>query len=168
MQTELIVSRLDTPIGDLIIAQDGKTVVICEFADHDSRVARQLGRYYGGAHVKNGPCDAQIVAQFTAYFGGDSEALQYLNTAPEGTAYEKQVWAYLKTIPAGNTTSYGAMAKQLASSPRAVGRANGRNPVALIHPCHRVIGADGSLTGYAGGLNRKEWLLQHEGALLPL
>ena len=168
MQAELIVSKLDTPIGDLIIVQDGKTVVICEFADHDSRVARQLGRYYGGTHVKNGPCDTQIAAQFAAYFGGDSEALQRLDTAPEGTVYEKQVWAHLKTIPAGNTTSYGAMAKQLASSPRAVGRANGRNPVALIHPCHRVIGADGNLTGYAGGLNRKEWLLQHEGALLPL
>lgn len=165
----LTISQLETPIGSLTIAVDHQNrIVICEFSDHDDRVARQLARFYQGHTATKAPLQTAIANAFSAYFGGDPNALDGIVTDPVGTEFEKRVWAWLREIPSGATTSYGDMASALGSSPRAVGRANGRNPVALIHPCHRVIGADGSLTGYAGGLERKEWLLQHEGALLPL
>jgi methylated-DNA-[protein]-cysteine S-methyltransferase len=165
---DLTLSTVETPIGALTIACADATIVICEFADHGERVTRQLRRYYSGAHIKSGTLPTPISDRFGAYFGGDCAALDTLKTAPAGTDFQRRVWAQLRKISAGGTTHYGAMAREMNSSPRAVGGANGRNPVALIHPCHRVIGADGSLTGYAGGLARKEWLLQHEGALLTL
>jgi methylated-DNA-[protein]-cysteine S-methyltransferase len=102
------------------------------------------------------------------YFAGDLGALSALTTAAEGTDYQRRVWRRLRDIPAGQTRSYEQIARALGdTSARAVGAANGRNPVALVVPCHRVIGSDGALTGYAGGLERKRWLLEHEGALTP-
>lgn len=161
---------IETPAGALTLVLDGDLVVICEFADRQARVTRQLTRFYADANVSAGDCPGTVSTALTAFFAGDLDALDSIKSAPEGTAYEKRVWLALKDIPAGQTESYGGLAKRLGSSARAIGRANGRNPVCLIHPCHRVIGADGSLTGYAGGLERKEWLLRHEGALqeLPL
>lgn len=100
-----------------------------------------------------------------AYWTGDFGAFRDIPLAPKGTAFELAVWRELLKIPAGSTRSYGQIAATVGGSPRAVGTANGRNPLAIIIPCHRVIGADGSLTGYGGGLERKEWLLAHEGAL---
>lgn len=165
---QLVKTILESPIGKIIVVLQGDTVVICEFADRAERVERQLERYYSEAQVTNGECPAPIKDVFNAYFAGERDALDTLKTAPIGTEYEVRVWEALKDIKAGLTDSYGAMAKRLNSSARAIGRANGRNPIGLIHPCHRVIGADGSLTGYAGGLERKEWLLRHEGAILNL
>ena len=168
MSIELLLSIVKTPIGDLTIVTEENRIVICEFSDHEERVARQLQRFYGGANITRGNLPDAIALKFKAYFAGDTKALDGLQTAPAGSPFDKRVWQELRKIPTGATTHYGAIAKKLASSPRAVGGANGRNPVALIHPCHRVIGANGSLTGYAGGMKRKEWLLQHEGALLPV
>jgi len=168
MSIELHLSIVSTPVGDLTIVIDAGNIVICEFSDHEERVARQLQRFYGGATIKKGPLPKAIAVKFDAYFAGETEALNSLQTRPTGSRFDQKVWQELRNIPTGTTTHYGAIAKKLASSPRAVGGANGRNPIALIHPCHRVIGADGSLTGYAGGLRRKEWLLQHEGALLAV
>ena len=87
--------------------------------------------------------------------------------APEGTSFQQRVWRTLRSLPYGRTTTYGRVARRIRrpSAARAVGLANGRNPIPIIVPCHRVIGADGSLTGYGGGLDRKAWLLQHEGVL---
>jgi len=166
--TDLTSSTYDTPVGALALVLDGEVIVICEFADRVERVTRQLKQYYDGVSLGEAPLPASIKAAFDGYFGGDRDALECLKTAPLGTPYEQRVWETLRTVLAGTTTSYGALAAELASSPRAVGRANGRNPICLIHPCHRVIGADGSLTGYAGGLERKAWLLAHEGALLDI
>ncbi|MBO6506551.1 MAG: methylated-DNA--[protein]-cysteine S-methyltransferase [Kordiimonadaceae bacterium] len=165
---QLIKSEIDSPLGAITLVTDADTVLVCEFADRDARVVRQLTQYYPEATVVDGACPQSIKATFDAYFAGDRDALLGLKTDPQGTAFEKRVWQDLKSIKAGLTDSYGGMAKRLNSSPRAVGRANGRNPIGLIHPCHRVIGADGSLTGYAGGLERKEWLLRHEKAILDL
>ena len=165
---QLVKSKINSPLGAITLVTKGDIVIICEFADRDGRVVRQLEQYYPDATVVDGPCPAAVGATFEAYFGGDRDALLELKTDPQGTEFEKRVWQDLKTIKAGLTDSYGGMAKRLNSSPRAVGRANGRNPIGLIHPCHRVIGADGSLTGYAGGLDRKEWLLRHEKAILDL
>lgn len=163
---QLIKSTISSPIGDITLVTRGDTVIICEFADRDGRVIRQLEQYYPSESVENGRCPQGIKATFAAYFAGDRDALLNLKTDPQGTDFEKRVWQDLKSIKAGLTDSYGGMAKRLNSSPRAVGRANGRNPIGLIHPCHRVIGANGSLTGYAGGLERKQWLLRHEKCLL--
>lgn len=164
----LTTATLPSPLGPITLVLKGETIVICEFADREQRVARQLETFFAGEKLEKANAPQHIASCFETYFSGDRDALNDLETNPLGTAYERRVWEALKAIPAGNTTSYGAMAKELGSSARAIGRANGRNPVCLIHPCHRVIGADGSLTGYAGGLERKEWLLKHEGAILAL
>lgn len=165
---QLTRTEIESPVGGITLVLDGKTIIICEFSDRQERVDRQISQYYPGANLTEGLCPDAIRAAFDAYFAGDRDALDSLDTAPMGTEFERRVWQDLKGIKAGSTDSYGSMAKRLQSSARAVGRANGRNPVGLVHPCHRVIGADGSLTGYAGGLDRKEWLLKHEGAILNL
>lgn len=163
---QLVKSEIPSPLGAITLVTDDNTVVICEFSDRGARVVRQLKQYYPNVTVVDGDCPTAVSKTFEAYFGGDRDALLALKTEPQGTDFEKRVWQDLKSIKAGLTDSYGGMATRLNSSPRAVGRANGRNPIGLIHPCHRVIGADGSLTGYAGGLERKEWLLRHEKCLL--
>ncbi len=165
---ELLKANLQTPVGELTLVMEGETLVICEFADRAHRVKKQLERFYKDYTITEGDVPENIQQTFDAYFAGDRDIITTIPSAPIGTPYEQTVWKNLQNIPAGNTASYGELAKQLGSSPRAVGRANGRNPVCLIFPCHRVIGADGSLTGYAGGLDRKEWLLKHEGAILNL
>lgn len=105
--------------------------------------------------------------QLREYFEGIRDSFQ-LELEPEGTEFERSVWKELLEIPNGKTCSYGDIARGIgdAKASQAVGRANGKNPIAIVIPCHRVIGADKKLTGYAGGLERKEWLLKHEGALL--
>lgn len=103
-----------------------------------------------------------------AYFDGDIAAIEELAARPQGTEFQRQVWAALRKIPAGATASYGEIAAQIGqkNAARAVGMANNRNPIAIVIPCHRVIGANGALIGYGGGLERKLWLLRHEGAIL--
>ncbi|HZU98686.1 MAG TPA: methylated-DNA--[protein]-cysteine S-methyltransferase [Planctomycetota bacterium] len=105
-----------------------------------------------------------VAARLEAYFAGDLAALDALEVEPEGTDFQRRVWAELRKIRPGETISYGELARRIGR-PRAVracGRANATNPIGLVIPCHRVIGADGSLTGYAGGIERKRWLLEHE------
>lgn len=111
-----------------------------------------------------------VLDELAAYFRGDLAALDRIPVNADGTRFQKQVWTALRTVPAGNTVSYQELAKQ-AGAPnavRAVAACNARNPVAIVVPCHRVIGSDGSLTGYGGGLSRKRWLLDHEGACRSL
>lgn len=113
-------------------------------------------------------CLQDCVQQLQAYFDGSRTSFD-VKLAPTGTTFQQQVWQQLAAIPHGTTSSYLAVARAVSGEKaiRAVGAANGRNPICIIVPCHRVIGSDGSLTGYAGGLWRKEWLLRHEGALQP-
>jgi methylated-DNA-[protein]-cysteine S-methyltransferase len=113
-------------------------------------------------------CLADCVKQLQEYFQGTRQEFELLLN-PQGTAFQKQVWQQLATIPYGKTSTYLTVARAVSGEKaiRAVGGANGRNPLGILVPCHRVIGSDGSLTGYAGGLWRKEWLLQHEGILQP-
>ncbi len=140
-----------------------------EFRTDPARVQKSLDRFGLGEPVP-GETPRELADAFAAYFAGELRALEGLRTGSFGSAFERAVWAELRRIPAGETRSYGDIARALggaASGPgpnaRAVGTANGRNPLAIVVPCHRVIGADGSLTGYAGGLAAKAWLLQHEG-----
>lgn len=153
--------HIDSPVGDLTIFMQDKYIILCEFTDQSDRISHFLN---GITTVKIDPV-TPIVTAFQDYFNGDHLALNPLQIKPSGTDHQLKSWRYLQSIPAGKTNSYGEMAKQIGSSPRAVGRANGSNNIALIIPCHRVIGADGKLTGYAGGMARKEWLLRHEGAI---
>lgn len=148
------VSYLETPIGYLRILSNGSGITSIKFMDF------------------NGPEDPDIYTesartQLREYFEGNR--IQFdLPLIPEGTEFERKVWKQLSNIPSGTITSYGKIAVNLGDKnySQAVGAANGKNPIAVVIPCHRVIGSDNKLVGYAGGMDRKEWLLKHEGALL--
>lgn len=154
-----------SPIGQLLMNSDGRALTGLHFVDekHVPRVAHDW-QYDPGLAVF-----ARTRGQLDEYFAGDRHDFD-VPILPGGTEFQRRVWAVLCEIPYGETTSYGAMARRLGqpTATRAVGAANGRNPISIIVPCHRAIGADGSLTGYAGGLHRKQALLQLEGATLPL
>lgn len=163
-QTECI----ETPIGNMtLIARDG-VVLLLEFTDAEERVDREMKARFGDVELQAASNPFGISDAVRSYFAGDLHALDQLLTDGGGTAFENRVWAELRRIPVGTTISYGELAQRVGSpnGMRAVGLANGKNPIAIAVPCHRVIGKDGNLTGYGGGLHRKEWLLRHEGALL--
>jgi len=153
-------TRLVSPIGELLLTSNGKALTglyLEEFSGGPAPVPA------AGWVAEAGPF-AEATAQINAYFAGERTSFS-LALAPSGTEFQQAVWAALATIPFGVTWSYGELATRLGrpGAARAVGLANGSNPIAIIIPCHRVIGADGSLTGYGGGLPRKRWLLEHEG-----
>ena len=160
----LTLSRYAAPEAELLIVTDGDTLRALDFADYEDRMRRLLARHYGAVTLTEGLLPAGIAAALDAYFAGDLTALDAVPVATGGSVFQKAVWAALRTIPAGTTTGYGALAAALGKpgAARAVGLANGQNPIGIVVPCHRVIGADGRLTGYAGGVERKAWLLRHE------
>lgn len=160
------VARVPSPIGPMLVVWDeDQALRALDFLDHEGRLHRLLARHYGRYElVAEGRAPAALHGALERFFAGELDALAGLPVRTNGTAFQRRVWHALRTIPAGATTSYGALAAMLAQpgASRAVGLANGANPVAIVVPCHRVIGADGSLTGYGGGLERKRWLLAHE------
>lgn len=165
----LYLDELETPVGRmLIIVDETGTLRVADFHDYDARMHALLARHYGaegqGYVIGRAPLPASPRSAFERYFAGDLRAIDTIPVATGGTAFQRSVWAALRDIPAGETTSYGALAHAIGNpeSVRAVGLANGANPIAIVVPCHRVIGANGSLTGYGGGLERKKWLLDHE------
>jgi methylated-DNA-[protein]-cysteine S-methyltransferase len=165
----LLIDSLPTPIGEArLVTDEGGGLRAFDWDDHDPRLRRLLGDHYGALAVETGAAPAAMKRVLAAYFAGDRpDGILGLPWATAGSLFQRRVWTMLQTIPAGRTLSYGALAVRLGMSSgaaRAVGLANGSNPVAVVVPCHRVIGADGSLTGYGGGLHRKRWLLRHEGA----
>jgi methylated-DNA-[protein]-cysteine S-methyltransferase len=161
----LRLGQIASPIGDIVFACDEESLVALDFADGAERLSRHLDRCHPGRARIPSASDA-VGRRLAAYFDGDLAALDGIVVAPAGTPFERAVWAALRQIPAGATMTYGALAARLGrpAASRAVGHANGQNPAAIVIPCHRLIGADGRLTGYAGGLDRKRWLLRHEGA----
>lgn len=166
----LTLDRVTTPVGEvLLITGPEGAVRALDFAGYEDRMHRLLGRHSPGAVLEEGRAPEAVRAAVEAYFDGDVRALDALPVKTGGTAFQKAVWAALRAIPAGETRSYGQLATAVGSprAVRAAGLANGQNPVAVIVPCHRVIGANGTLTGYAGGLERKRWLLAHEGVSRP-
>jgi methylated-DNA-[protein]-cysteine S-methyltransferase len=163
----LLLDRVPTPIGEALLVTDGDgRLRALDWRDYETRLSRLLRRHYGAVALVPGAAPAPIRRALDAYFAGDLAALEAIASATGGTAFQRAVWAALRTIPAGRTLSYGALAAQIGAprAVRAVGLANGANPISVVVPCHRVIGADGTLTGYGGGLERKRWLLAHEGA----
>ncbi|MBS1803886.1 MAG: methylated-DNA--[protein]-cysteine S-methyltransferase [Acidobacteria bacterium] len=136
------------------------------FTDEQAAIDRQLTRHYGKSgfscsHARN-PHD--VSSTIARYFAGELEVIDKIRVVTGGTTFQRVVWQELRNIPCGSTTSYGELARRIdhPTAVRAVGAANGDNPVAVIVPCHRVIGSNGSLTGYGGGIERKRWLLDHE------
>lgn len=161
--------RLETPIGTaLLVTDDQGFLRALDWSDYETRLHRLLRRQYGDYALEKAPAPKIITAALTSYFAGDLGELKKIKWKTNGTPFQRKVWKELQKIRAGKTSSYGAFAVRLnvPNAARAVGLANGSNPVSVVVPCHRLIGADGSLTGYGGGLARKEWLLAHEGAAL--
>lgn len=162
----LTLDRVATPVGEVLLVTDGQGAVrALDFADYEARMTRLLARHAPGAILVEGRAPEPVRSAVERYFGGDVRALDGLTVTTGGTVFQRTVWKALRAIPAGETRTYGQLAAAIGSprAVRAAGLANGQNPIAVIVPCHRVIGANGTLTGYAGGLARKRWLLAHEG-----
>ena len=163
----LYFDKLASPIGDLPLATDDEGVLrALDFEEYEERMRRILRRHYGEVVLVERPAPVSVTGPIKRYFAGEFDALREVPWRTGGTAFQQAVWTGLTEIPAGQTLSYGALAARIGAptAVRAVGMANGSNPIPLVAPCHRVIGADGSLTGFGGGLHRKRWLLTHEGA----
>jgi methylated-DNA-[protein]-cysteine S-methyltransferase len=150
-------SELDSPIGLLLLIGDEARLRGLYMRDHEYQPPMSEGRERNDAAFRS------VRQQLTAYFAGELRKFE-VALAGEGSAFQKKVWQALLDIPFGETESYGQLARRIGNekASRAVGLANGRNPISIIVPCHRVIGANGSLTGYGGGIERKRWLLEHE------
>lgn len=160
----LLREEFDTPLGAAFaLTDDAGTLRAFEWLDCEHRVSGWLAKRYAGVPITTGPGPSR--SRFDAYFAGDLAAFDSLAWAAPGTAFQQQVWTALCTVRVGETLSYGGLAQRIGrpTAVRAVGLANGSNPIAVLVPCHRVIGANGTLTGYGGGLHRKLWLLEHEG-----
>jgi methylated-DNA-[protein]-cysteine S-methyltransferase len=155
------------PLGTWSLAASPRGLCLLHFEADWDYVSAALARRFGPVSLAeaNDPCGA--ASALGAYFAGDLKAIDALPVDTEGTAFQQAVWSELRRIPVGRTTCYSELATRIGrpAAVRAVGAANGANPVAVVVPCHRVIGKDGGLTGYGGGLERKAWLLRHEGVL---
>ena len=159
--------RTRTPIGELMVVADiDGRLRATHFSDHEQALGRMLERQYGadGFALEPARNPAGLTAAIDAYFGGELGAIDALPVEMVGTPFQRAVWTALREIPVGTTVSYSELARRIGrpSAVRAVGLANGANPVGIVVPCHRVIGANGTLTGYGGGMSRKRWLLAHE------
>lgn len=163
----LIIDRINTPIGEMLIVADHEgNLRAVDWSDYESRMMRLLERHYGvrGFKLEPGKIPHGLADAIHRYFSGDLIALDDLPVKTAGTSFQRGVWRALRDIPCGTTVTYADLAQKIGkpTAMRAVGLANGSNPVGVIVPCHRVIGANGSLTGYGGGIHRKRWLLDHE------
>jgi O-6-methylguanine DNA methyltransferase len=165
----LSLDRFASPIGDILLVFEGETLRALDFWDHEPRMHRLLRLHYGEVALTEAAAPVAIRAPLSGFFEGDWAALDSIAVATGGTPFQRMVWAAVRRIRPGATQSYGAVAAAIGrpGASRAVGLANGANPVAIVVPCHRVIGANAGLTGYGGGLARKAWLLTHENAASP-
>jgi len=163
----LLKDQFKAPIGEMLIAvdHDGNLRVV-DWADHEDRMLRLLRRHFGknGFALVPNQNPSGLTQTIKSYFAGEASSLDGVPTETAGTPFQREVWRSLRDIQCGLTISYGELAKRIGrpNAVRAVGLANGSNPIGIVVPCHRVIGSDGSLTGYGGGIERKRWLLDHE------
>jgi methylated-DNA-[protein]-cysteine S-methyltransferase len=167
----LRLERWDSPVSELLLVTDDDGVLrALDFTEYELRMHRLLKDHYKGYVLTSGAAPQSLAQALSAYFAGDLDALADVKTATGGTPFQREVWNGLRSIPPATTMSYGQLAARLGrpGSGRAVGAANGSNPIAIVVPCHRVIGANGTLTGYGGGLERKRWLLDHEARFAPV
>jgi methylated-DNA-[protein]-cysteine S-methyltransferase len=164
------IEHAPTPTGPMRIVTDAQgRLRALDWDDNEDRLNRLLRQRYATAiRLEAQPARSATRLALEAYFDGERAALDKLEVETGGTAFQREVWTALRKIPLGETVSYGRLAALIGRSKavRAVGMANNKNAIAIVIPCHRVIGASGALTGYAGGLDRKLWLLRHEGAMI--
>ena len=161
----LQLDHIDSPIGTILIVVDGERLCSLDYADYEPRMLTLLQHRYGPIHLAQTTDPCGFSSRIRDYFAGDYRCLDAFPVCTDGTPFQQQVWSILRTIPPGTTINYGEIAAKLGkpTAYRAVGGANALNPIPIVLPCHRVVGADTSLTGYGGGIERKRWLLQHEG-----
>jgi methylated-DNA-[protein]-cysteine S-methyltransferase len=164
----LYIDSIGTPIGEmLVVADEQERLRALGWADLEDRLQRQLAACYGSTlRLRPRPTSAAILEALHAYLEGKLDAIDAIPVETGGTPFQRAVWEELRRIPAGTTLSYRELALRIGrpKAVRAVGHANGANPVGVVVPCHRLVGSDGSLTGYGGGLHRKRWLIDHEAA----
>jgi methylated-DNA-[protein]-cysteine S-methyltransferase len=162
----LEVTEFESPIGKIVVALHDARLCALRFAEHWPRMRPLLEKRFGQVDFRQAADPAGVITCLRKYFAGDFGALDAIIIDTGGTPFQQRVWKELRKIPAGRTVSYAhiAMAIGAPTAVRAVGAANGSNPVGIVVPCHRVIGSNGQLTGYGGGIERKRWLLRHESA----
>lgn len=165
---ELRTDTIDSEIGPIVIVTDSRALCALDFGDCEERMKELLSRRFESFVLRHEDDPLGMSGKAGAYLAGDLHALDEITVNPGGTEFQRSVWAALREIPAGTTRTYAQLAAAIGrpTASRAVGFANSLNPVAIVIPCHRVVGSNAALTGYAGGLERKRWLLRHEGALL--
>ncbi len=166
--SKLIVDRITTPVGVLlIVSDDQQRLRAIDWLDYEARMLQLLRVQYRKQQFEHceGNGNNHLVDSLQRYFAGELHAIDDLPTHTGGSAFQQRVWQELRTIPCGQIMSYGELAARIGrpTAARAIGMANGANPISIVVPCHRVIGANGALTGYGGGIERKRWLLKHEG-----
>ncbi|MBR0692201.1 methylated-DNA--[protein]-cysteine S-methyltransferase [Bradyrhizobium lablabi] len=169
MSQTFTLDRLGTPIGvALLVTDDEGMLRALDWEDYEGRMLELLRLQYGAVTLQQGRAPRSLSRALGGYFKGDLDRLATIEWCVAGTPFQKKVWTALPKIPAGTTMSYGALAAKLKApnAMRAVGHANGSNPISVVVPCHRLIGANGSLVKYGGGLDRKRWLLRHEGVTI--
>jgi methylated-DNA-[protein]-cysteine S-methyltransferase len=159
---------MDSPVGGLLLFERDGRLCSLGWADREAELVTDLAQRFAGASVRPAADPGGFVSCLSGYFAGELRAIDAIPVDTGGTDFQRSVWSALREIPVGRTTSYAALAERIGRprAVRAVGLANGKNPIPIVVPCHRVIGKGGSLTGYGGGLERKRLLLVHEGALL--
>ncbi len=164
---ELLFDTLESPIGTVVLVSRGTTLCALDFSDYDARMRTLIHRRFGACGLKSASDPNGFTHRLRRYFNGNPTALDNIEVDTGGTPFQQSVWLGLRQIPLGETSSYGELAAKVGrpAAARAVGYANSLNPIGIVLPCHRVIGSNGSLTGYAGGMHRKEWLLNHERAM---
>ncbi len=165
----LQLDRVMSPLGEILLVCDEEgRLRSLDFHDYEHRMRQLLRLHYGAFELTSAPAPDAVAMPLCAYFAGDRAALAAIAVETGGTPFQRSVWAALRRIAPGVTTTYGALAAMIGrpTAVRAVGLANGANPVSIVVPCHRVIGSDGALTGFGGGLHRKRWLLEHESVAL--
>lgn len=172
MPTKLLLDHMDSPVGRLaLVADEEGRLRALGWGESRDKLEQQLRAASGlrDLALVDAVDPGGLATAMRAYFGGELAAIDAIPVETGGTEFQREVWRALREIPCGETWSYGDLARRIGkpAAVRAVGLANGANPVAIVVPCHRVIGADGTLTGYGGGLDRKRWLLAHERALRP-
>jgi len=162
------IASMDSPVGRLTLAARGRRLCLLHFGLPDEAVDKTLRRWYPNEVIATTTDPAGAASALSTYFCGGLSSLDGIDVELNGTPFQVRVWEALRAVRAGTTASYAQLADRIGArmAVRAVGAANGANPVAIVVPCHRIIGSDGSLTGYGGGLDRKRWLLRHEGATL--
>ncbi len=159
--------QVGSPLGEVTLVVGARGVCALDFSDRAPWLRAQLARHFGPVALRRTRDPQGVSTRVRAYFEGRLDALEAIPVDPHGTSFQRRVWTALRDVPCGRTIGYGEVACRIGrpGAARAVGASNAHNPIALLVPCHRVIGSGGELRGYAGGLARKRWLLEHEGAL---